>query len=1062
MAKFIYSRQDVQRENALISYAAQYSPRTVYMVVPEQLSMQREFSVSMKQKNIRVMTFSTLTEEIFRTLGGACKRTPDSAAVTAAINLAVINTYSKLGYYKSVALGSGFALKLSEAFTQFDINRLSADSLKKIPDTEISPSIRRKYADLFTIYEEYKNICKSDYILQGDSLVKAAGIIELEPFFENTPVIFDGFHGFTHAQLTFIEQVLLSAPDCVFSMTTDLESEVFSAVNLEIDKIRKICKKHGIPTYFDKVTDPKRINNAELCHLERNLFEPVLKPDTEFENTDRITIYAASNLNDELSYIACKIKNDVLDGKYRYKDIAVLVPDFDKISTVAAAVFDKYGVPVFIDVKRALASKPLFAFVMSALEIAEDGFEFESVFTLAKTGLAGINNDDVSLLENYVRKWKIRKSGWNAQPWTASPSGVDRRDPEQDAIILEKINALKDRLFLPLDAFCKKIRALSTLTEYLRAVCELLESFDVKTALVGISERFIQNGDPETADEYTRIYDVFMTLLDSIHAVMGNGKMTVSRFSDILSSCAGSVAVSQRPARIDEVTFAKVGSVRSEFAKCVYIPCLNNGAYPSAPPSASLITESDKRLFIKYGIPVPMDKVGYSLRERFNMYSAAFCATDELVFTYSMFTVTGEKREPSIIIDDIKKVTGILEKQRSDLEPEFFMNTVASVNELASEGKYKGLDEVLYELTGIKPVQSVTDDTRLADSIVEKMYNRNLRLSFSGIESFVECPFSFFLERGLRISKDEPVEFEPANAGTFIHKGLELLLGDGYDIKNSTDEKVLEIADGIIDDYYNTELCDCKGRSPRFDYLFSKAGAAFKSAALNIAKEVRDSDFVPFDFEIEISDYVKPAVLKSGYTLSLVGSIDRVDTFENYARVVDYKSGKQTFSLDKIYNGISMQLPIYSAAVRSKYPELKLAAMYYLKVGTPKVTLKGTEPLSDERYNELVNDCYVRDGIFTDDRRVLDAMKIDIKSNSEKQSKRLAGNLDGLIDYTISKVHGIGDSISSGDVSASPIFDGDIKACEYCDFNSVCKACDRPVSRRKLEKPPENWLKEEC
>jgi ATP-dependent helicase/DNAse subunit B len=93
---------------------------------------------------------------------------------------------------------------------------------------------------------------------------------------------------------------------------------------------------------------------------------------------------------------------------------------------------------------------------------------------------------------------------------------------------------------------------------------------------------------------------------------------------------------------------------------------------------------------------------------------------------------------------------------------------------------------------------------------------------------------------------------------------------------------------------------------------------------------------------------------------------------------------------------------------------------------------------------------------------VLDAMKIDIKSNSEKQSKRLAGNLDGLIDYTISKVHGIGDSISSGDVSASPIFDGDIKACEYCDFNSVCKACDRPVSRRKLEKPPENWLKEEC
>lgn len=1060
MVKFICSRLDVQRENALISYAEQHSDSTVYMVVPEQLSMQREFSVSMKQKNVKVLSFSRLTDEIFRALGGTCKRPPDSAAVSAAINLAVINTKERLRYYKNVAFSAGFAGKLEEAFLQFDLNRLTAKTLERIPSGEMPQSSIDKYSDLFLIYDEYKNICKTDYILQGDSIVKAAGMLELMPFFENSPVIFDGFHGFTPAQRILIEQIILGAPDCVFSFTTDLSSQLFATVTGEVGELEKICKKHSIIPQYCHVTEPKRICAPALVALEKNLFEQGESEKSEI-TLDGATLYAASNIGDEFSFVACKIKNDVLSGKYRYKDIAVLVPSIDSVSTIAAAVFNKYDIPVFIDIKRTLVSKPLFAFVASALEIAQDGFEFESVFSLAKTGLAGIPADDIALIESYVRKWKIRKNGWSAQDWTASPSGVEVRDPEGDKILLEKINALKNRLFVPLNAFCNEIRASKTCVEYLRAVYGLFEMFDIKSALLDVSERFIRNGDPETADEYTRIYDVFMSLLDSIYAVLGENKMSLTRFADVLTSCAGTVSVSQRPVRIDEVTFAAIGSVRAEFAKCVYIPCLTNDAYPSVPPSASLITEADKRLFIKYGIPVPMDSASYSLRERFNLYSAAFCSAGELNFSYSQFKVSGEKIEPSVIIDDIKRITGIPETRKSDLDKDFFLCCTAAASDLASEVNCETLEQALCEITGINPLGQSGEDKSLSDSIVEKMYSRNLRLSFSGIESFVKCPFAFYLERGLRVYKDEPVEFDPANAGTFIHKGLERLLGDGYDIKNSTDESVLKIADTIIENYYNTELADCKGRSPRFDYLFSKAGSAFKSAALNIAKEVRDSEFEPFDFEIEISDYIEPAALDTGYTLSLCGSIDRVDTFEDYARVVDYKSGKQTFSLKKIYNGISMQLPIYSAAVRSKYPKLKLAAMYYLKVGVPQIKYKDTSPLTDEQYQSLVDECYLRDGIFTDDERVLGAMKVDIKSNSKKQSEALSGNIDSLIDFTVSKVGAIADSITSGDTSISPIEDGDIKACEYCDYKSVCTACDRPKTVRKLQTPPKDWLKGE-
>ena len=88
-------------------------------------------------------------------------------------------------------------------------------------------------------------------------------------------------------------------------------------------------------------------------------------------------------------------------------------------------------------------------------------------------------------------------------------------------------------------------------------------------------------------------------------------------------------------------------------------------------------------------------------------------------------------------------------------------------------------------------------------------------------------------------------------------------------------------------------------------------------------------------------------------------------------------------------------------------------------------------------------------------------MKVDIKSNSKKQSEALSGNIDSLIDFTVSKVGAIADSITSGDTSISPIDDGDIKACEYCDYKSVCTACDRPKTVRKLQTPPKDWLKGE-
>jgi ATP-dependent helicase/nuclease subunit B len=237
------------------------------------------------------------------------------------------------------------------------------------------------------------------------------------------------------------------------------------------------------------------------------------------------------------------------------------------------------------------------------------------------------------------------------------------------------------------------------------------------------------------------------------------------------------------------------------------------------------------------------------------------------------------------------------------------------------------------------------------------------------MEEYVYCPFKFFMNRGLKARPLTPVQFNAADIGTFIHKGLENLLSGDYDI--STPQSVAQSVDIISDDYYNTTLADMKGRSRRFDYMFERAKKTFGDAAQSVSADIRGSEFKPHSFELDISKHGDPYQLDGGRTLTLVGSIDRVDmTDDGYAKIVDYKSGSQEFSLENMYNGLSLQLPVYASAVKAKDPDVTIAAMYYLKVGVPEVEDKSQTGITDDEYQSKLSRYYSRDGVFSADENI--------------------------------------------------------------------------------------------
>lgn len=1066
MVYIYYGRAGTGKTQLLTEKAVSISKEKipVYIIVPEQLSMTREHQInSMGLENVNVLTFSRLANTIFRALGGTAKKIPDKAMCASAVYKAVSAVYKDLRYYKSVAYTGGFIEKLLTVFSEFDVNCMSMACLNALPENDTPHSMRDKYFDLFTIYAEYKRLWKNEYKSPGDDISLASSMLETSDLFEGSVFMFDGFYGFTPQQNLLLVELFKKTSECYFAFTTDLSSEIFQTVTNEAGEIDRLATKHGKRCVYVSAGDIcHRLKSPALSLLEKNVFTQYNEVLPDYKNDDSFTVYNAKNLTEELNYIALKIKNDVLKGTYRYRDIAVLSPDADNTSAVASAVFKKHGVPVFIDAKKTLLSKPVTAFALSALDIAKYGFEFENVFAFLKTGLTGLPFDDISLLENYVRLWNIKPRDWKKEEWTQSPFGLGRGSDEDAQKILRRINMLRLRIYGTLAAFSNRIRNAECCRDILFALYSLYENFEVKENLDATAEEFLKQGDIHAYNEYTRIYGIFIEMLDSIDEVYGEEKVVA--FEELLRVCASKITVSSRPARADEVIFAGIGRVRAETKKCIYIPSMEEGKLPSDMSDSSLITEADKRVFTKYGIKVPMDFATYSLREKFDLYSAMFSASEKLVMSRSLFKITGDAIPQSEYLKMMCTLTGNKGITASDLGNNFYFASLSGASDFASRTGDNALAKKILERSGHLPVSDKDRDTILSDKIVRALYSDSLRLSYTGVEEYVSCPFKFFLDKGLRISKSEPVEFNPANIGTFIHSGLEHLLCDDYDLMSMNDKELTETISGIADNYYETELADCKGVSKRFDFLFSKARRAFESAAKNVVGELKSSHFRPVYFEVEISEHIPPIKIGNGYTLTVTGSIDRVDMAktdtDTLYKIVDYKSGSQEFSLDKIYNGLSMQLPLYAGAIRTKEENSCIAAFYYLKVGMPVVSMS-SKAMTDEEYKRKEGIFHHRDGMFTESSIGLLGDTDTYFSKMENERIVEQSDIDCIIDYSLDRMKATGDEIVSGNTRISPIQDkqGGVESCKFCDFKSICKVTDDKV--RTLAPAPDKFYRKE-
>jgi ATP-dependent helicase/DNAse subunit B len=410
-----------------------------------------------------------------------------------------------------------------------------------------------------------------------------------------------------------------------------------------------------------------------------------------------------------------------------------------------------------------------------------------------------------------------------------------------------------------------------------------------------------------------------------------------------------------------------------------------------------------------------------------------------IFITYS--EAEGEK--PSYELKKLIRVNGVLAYSYADYD-EAVKAERKGENLARYAGSVSGASEMALTLDGAPYQASLKEAVgeenlpkeRKIEPFLEEakeIFLKSKATSVSALQTYFDCPFKYFISYALSVKKAKDGKVEPVDIGLLLHKIVEKFVESGMpdDVAKFV-EKAAPLALDEFEKYrYKTNE----------DIFLRLKGEAVKLCTI-VAEQVKAGSFKPIATECSFGksdSTLETITYPSG--VRLMGEIDRIDEFERYARVIDYKTGRSKFDYNDLYFGRKIQLMIYMQVLR-KNGYLPAGVFYF-----PSAFSWG----DDEFSHRLCGPFNTENDLLTAfDRALEDEAKSSVieiatkrKKNGELsfRSSKLTctqAELEKMCDYA-EKVAGEAiEEIARGVVDPSPASSDRASACDYCDYYSIC------------------------
>lgn len=1116
--------------------ASVHPDQNFLILVPEQFTMQTQRELVLRDEthaimNVEVLSFARLAYRVFDELGKQELVILEETGKNLVLRRVAEEKRGELCVLGGNMNRMGYVGEVKSFLSELTQYNIAPEDLERfLQDESVGEALRLKLSDILVMYRGFRDYMEGKYITAEEVLSLLCEVAGESAILRNSVIVFDEFTGFTPIQNRLFEELLVIAERVMVSVSMDTREdfyhsrgvhELFAMSKKTVAVLLKIAQNRGVSVEEEVLLAPgekKRYRNApELFFMEQNLFRPTYR--RWQEKPAHISITEQNSPREELAFVAREITRLVRKEGYRYLDFAVVTGDVQQYANYVPEIFEQYAIPCFIDQTRNILFHPFLEFIRAALEVVESDFSYRSIFRFLRSGLSGISDADIDCLENYVLSRGIRGRKRWSEPWTfvLSQGGGMTDAADGEMLRLNEIREKISEMFAPLFAvFCEG----HTVSEQTYALYQFIASLEIEAKLKAKESAFEayakkNRGDRTSAaraQEYAQIYKIVMDLLDKVASLLGEEKLSVREYGEILDAGFDAAKVGIIPPGNDRVTIGDIERTRLNHVKVLFFVGVNDGIVPKAGSTGSIISQFEREKMAEHHLELAPGAREKVFIQKFYLYLNMTKPSDALYLTFARVDANGKALRRSYLIGTMLHMFPALsvevqeEKTAEEdiLTPQnamqFFLEGLNDKRAGNGEG-FDKKDEALWNALlnwYLSSADFAGEAKRLLDAayrihtsepigraVTRALYGTTLENSVTRLERFAACAFAHYLQYGLELSERRLQEFASVDMGNIYHDALEhfaerVRASEEYtwfnlpeDVRSRWIEESMEDA---VAGAKNAGLFE----DARNRYLLLRMKETLRKTVWALTVQVQKGKFVPEDFEVSFSRADDLAAIQ--FTLSdeekmrLKGRVDRIDTYETddkvYVKVIDYKSGNTKFSLLNLYHGLQLQLVVYLNAalelMEKRHPgkTAETAGIFYYHIENPMVDGTGTE--SEEEIRQAVLTQLKLNGLVNEEQEIYRAMDTEFAGSSSvipvaektdgslKATSKTASGEDFKVmsEYVRQTIGDAGRRIMDGDVAVRPYELSDRTGCDYCPYHMVCGFDPRlsGFAYRKLEK----------
>lgn len=1019
----------------------------IALIVPEQFTFETERLLSEEfggLMDVEVYSFTTLAR---RVLKGQVHGFLSRQGRRMAVRKVITEQSRSLGVFARVQESPGFAASCDELFTmckRFEVSPGElAEGAERLDD---STSLKGKLKELALLYGETESYLSGRYMDTEDIFAALKQALPAS-FIKDCHVIIDGFDLLTQQLYGLMEAMMDTALSMTitFRVDTGRDERVFAPERRAYARLYAAAEQKGCAIEVIRLPEGKSPRKAvpALIHLEREAFA---YPYNKFDGApEGIRLFAGRSMGEECAWAAEQALAAARDGM-RYRDMAVVATDPAYTGRLVRE-FTLRGIPCFADGARKLSAYPGARLVLCALRCAGRGYTLNAIMEFIRTGLGGVTPEEGDIFENYCLEKGIRYSAFTKPLEDETAEKVRRA-------VVEPIAELKAALVNGPTAAMKA-----------EAVFAYMEQIELHRRTAELAEALRAEGRYQQADENAQVYSLLLTVLDQLHAIMGEGRLSVSRFAAIFREGLDAYEINAIPATADQVLIGSVGRSRARGIRALFVLGANEGSFPRYYRDDSLISDEELNTLSALGINRWDSSMDRGDVELMDVYCALAKPTERLYISCAM-SAGSEGALPAALLDRLMDIFPGLEMETglSPAPPQCPQSGLQSLaTGLRTMGDMCPYPEYLGELLGWYASRAQHHDTlgRLEEALYHKcspepfghelslrLYGDHIMGSATRLERFNACPFRHFVLNGLGAQERMEYKERRVDEGSFCHAALEAFVNRAMegDIRSMTDQDCDNIVDEIMPGLIASHNGGVLMSSRRNSAIMARLSRRIRATARAIVRQARSGGFTPERTEIRFGPGGLPPLkieLPTGEKFLIGGRIDRIDgcelAGEKYYRIVDYKTGNGDFSYTALYHGLKLQLPLYAAAIAAAEQGERAAGMYYMQVQEPVVD-------STEQVQREIMKAFRLSGLTLADPQVVAATAgedEDAQVISTRGAKGIVteSEMARVMDYAREKSAETLSRIYAGEAQVSPARMGGSSGadiCKSCESRSIC------------------------